>query len=199
VADDRHAFQDLLEQSLSDSEASEMMPRWNGNDLPVNVYPYAVSRHQIEQVIQTLNLPIVLTKDIDNADVILALRAPIKHHAKLRHLARSRQIPIHVVKSGGLPNLVRGLRRLLNMDEPGMPDAADLSMMMASGKDDEIEALEEARLAVEQIVIPKGQPVELLPRSASIRKMQHELIEHYRLTSRSFGDEPNRRLRIYPA
>jgi len=29
--------------------------------------------------------------------------------------------------------------------------------------------------------------------------MQHELVEHYRLQSRSFGDEPNRRLRIYPA
>jgi predicted RNA-binding protein Jag len=52
---------------------------------------------------------------------------------------------------------------------------------------------------VEQIVIPKGQPVELLPRSAKVRKMQHELVEHYRLKSNSFGDEPNRRIRIYPA
>ena len=40
---------------------------------------------------------------------------------------------------------------------------------------------EEARLAVEQIVLPKGQPVELLPRSPKVRKMQHELVEHYRL------------------
>jgi predicted RNA-binding protein Jag len=62
-----------------------------------------------------------------------------------------------------------------------------------------MDALEEARLAVEQIVIPKGQPVELLPRSSQVRKMQHELVEHYRLKSDSFGDEPNRRLRIYPA
>jgi predicted RNA-binding protein Jag len=48
-------------------------------------------------------------------------------------------------------------------------------------------------------VIPKGQPVELLPRRASVQQMQHELVERYRLTSNSFGDEPNRRLRIYPA
>ena len=54
-------------------------------------------------------------------------------------------------------------------------------------------------MAVEQIVIPQGQPVELLPRNAKVRKMQHELIEHYRLRSDSFGNEPNRRLRIYPA
>ena len=62
-----------------------------------------------------------------------------------------------------------------------------------------MEGLEEARLAVEQIVIPTGQPVELLPRSPKVRKMQHELVEHYRLQSDSFGEEPNRRLRIYPA
>jgi predicted RNA-binding protein Jag len=74
-----------------------------------------------------------------------------------------------------------------------------LRLFTKNGSDDELEALEEARLAVEQIVIPKKQPVELLPRSASVRKMQHELVEHYRLRSTSFGDEPNRRLRIYPA
>jgi stage III sporulation protein SpoIIIAA len=67
------------------------------------------------------------------------------------------------------------------------------------GREDEIDALEEARLAVEQIVIPKRQPVELLPRSASLRQMQHELVERYHLNSSSFGSEPNRRLRIYPA
>jgi predicted RNA-binding protein Jag len=89
---------------------------------------------------------------------------------------------------------------MLDMDDPSLPDATSLDLYLNRGdSDDEIEALEEARLAVEQIVIPKGQPVELLPRSASVRKMQHELVEHYHLKSRSFGEEPNRRLRIYPA
>jgi predicted RNA-binding protein Jag len=88
---------------------------------------------------------------------------------------------------------------MLDIDDAGTPEIADLSLFSSSGSDDEIEALEEARLAVEQIVIPKGQPVELLPRTAIVRKMQHELVEHYHLKSRSFGDEPNRRLRIYPA
>jgi len=74
-----------------------------------------------------------------------------------------------------------------------------MSLFVSGGSDDEIEALEEARLAVENIVIPKGQTVELLPRSPKVRKMQHELVEHYRLRSTSEGEEPNRRLRIYPA
>jgi stage III sporulation protein SpoIIIAA len=168
----------------------------NGEDA-MRLYPYGLSRHQIERVIQTLHMPVVITKDLDNADAVLALRSHAKAQAKLKHMAQGRQIPVHLVKSNSIPQITRALQRLLDMDDN--PAAIDLELFSHSGGDDELEALEEARLAVEQIVIPKGQPVELLPRSAHIRKMQHELAEHYRLKSLSCGEEPNRRLRIYPA
>jgi stage III sporulation protein SpoIIIAA len=195
-------FERLLDESLDQHGrlgyiAQSSGP--NGEDLPLHVYPYGVSRHQLEQVIQVLNLPVVLTKEMDNADSILALRSHVKSHSKLRHIARVRQVPIHMIKANTIPQITRALRRLLDMDEPGTTDERELSLFAQSGSEDEIDALEEARLAVEQIVIPKGQPVELLPRSAKVRKMQHELVEHYRLKSNSFGEEPNRRLRIYPA
>ena len=198
----QETFERLLDESLYQPLAEvtgDRIPGPNGEDLPLHVYPYGVSRHQLDRVVQTLNLPVSLTKDVDSADAVLALRTHVKHHSKLKHLARSRQLPIYTVKSNTVPQMARALRRLLKMDEPSVTDANDLRLFTQSGSDDEIDALEEARLAVEQIVLPKGQPVELLPRSPKVRKMQHELIEHYRLKSRSFGDEPNRRLRIYPA
>jgi TusA-related sulfurtransferase len=145
-----------------------------------------------------LELPIVLTKDFNGADAVLALRSHIKTHSKLRQMAKGRQIPIYGIKSNTIPQISRGLKRILGIDDP-QSEATDIRLFAQSGSDDELEALEEARLAVEQIVIPTGQPVELLPRSAKVRKMQHELVEHYRLQSDSFGEEPNRRLRIYPA
>ncbi|AFZ04458.1 R3H domain-containing nucleic acid-binding protein [Calothrix sp. PCC 6303] len=199
----RSEFDRLLDESwgLDDFEL-ELNPRQagpNGEDLPLHVYPYGVSRSQLEQVISVLNLPIALTKELDNADSILALRSHVKNHAKLRQLAKSRHLPLHMIKSSTIPQITRGLRRMLNMDDPEFGDERELQLMLHNGTDDEVDALEEARLAVEQIVIPKGQPVELLPRSAQVRKMQHELVEHYRLKSDSFGEEPNRRLRIYPA
>ncbi|HTL90493.1 MAG TPA: R3H domain-containing nucleic acid-binding protein [Leptolyngbya sp.] len=199
---EQQSFERMLDESLGrsfDTMEAESFPGPNGEELPLHVYPYGVSRQQLDQVIQTLNLPIILTKDMEGADAVLALRSHVKNHAKLRHLAKTRQIPIHTVKSNNVPQIAIALRRVLNMDEPGVPGEAELSLIVRGDNEDEIEALEEARLAVEQIVIPKGQPVELLPRSAIVRKMQHELIEHYRLKSRSFGEEPNRRLRIYPA
>ncbi|MBO3461768.1 AAA family ATPase [Aetokthonos hydrillicola Thurmond2011] len=196
-------FDRLLDESLNLSEGFDFtairQAGPNGEDLPLHIYPYGVSRGQLEQVIEVLNLPVELTKDLDSADAILALRSHVKNHAKLRQMAKARQVPIHMIKSSTIPQITRGLRRLLNIEDPETADDRELQLFLHNGSDDEIDALEEARLAVEQIVIPKGQPVELLPRSASVRKMQHELVEHYRLKSHSFGEEPNRRLRIYPA
>jgi stage III sporulation protein SpoIIIAA len=193
----RATFQELLNQTSWDGEEPDGTdPR--GDGLPLHVYPYGISASELAQIIDVLQLPVVLTKDMDSADVVLALRTHIKNHAKLRQVAKVRQLPIYSVKSGTIPQLTRTLRRMLNMDDV-LPETTDLRLFAKDGNEDELEALEEARLAVEQIVIPKGQPVELLPRSPKVRKMQHELIEHYRLKSDSFGDEPQRRLRIYPA
>jgi hypothetical protein len=147
-----------------------------------------------------LKLPIILTKDLDNSDAVLALRSQIKHHSKLCQIAKARELPIHAIKSNTIPHITKGLQEMLN---PDANDESDSNLFVAmegfKRNNDEMDALEETRLAVEQIVIPKGQPVELLPRNAKVRKMQHELVEHYRLRSDSFGEEPNRRLRIYPA
>lgn len=196
------------EASSTGSELPSQAPgqwQWenSNSDEPVpehqtfSLYPYGISRHQLEHVIHTLAMPIHITRELDTADGILALRSHARSNSKLRHLAHRSQIPIHTVKSNSIPQITRSLQRLLKRDD--QEDSVNLELFNYGGGNDELEALEEARLAVEQIVIPKGQPVELLPRSARVRKMQHELAEHYRLKSLSCGEEPNRRLRIYPA
>jgi len=208
VLPEKQSFEQLLDASFQQTDAfkrdfsfaeDEFMAGPNGEDLPLHIYPYGISRHQLDQVIQVLKLPIVLTKDLDGADAVLALRSHVKNHSKLRQISKARHIPIHTIKASTVGEITHGLQRMLHIDDREIMDIPDLRLFTKKGSDDEIEALEEARLAVGQIVIPKGQPVELLPRSATVRKMQHELVEHYRLRSSSFGDEPNRRLRIYPA
>lgn len=194
-------FEQMLDQSWQQPEentAKVRTPGPNGEDWPIYVYPYGISRNLLDQVLELLKLPVVLTKDIDSADAVMALRSQVKNHSKLRQMAKNKEVPIHVVKSNTLPQITRTLQRLLDLD-PTTSEGIDFEMLTKGSSEDEIEALEEARLAVEQIVIPKGQPVELLPRPAKVRRMQHELAEHYRLKSNSFGEEPNRRLRIYPA
>ncbi|MFZ8444670.1 R3H domain-containing nucleic acid-binding protein [Staphylococcus aureus] len=48
------------------------------------------------------------------------------------------------------------------------------------------------------MVMNRQEPLELAPRKAYIRRLQHQLVERFNLTSRSVGDEPMRRLRILP-
>jgi len=206
--DDQQRFQSLLDDSLRQLPIpSEKMSQVAGDDYYetddsdiTRIYAYGISRQQLDHVVRSLQLPVKFTKELASADAVLALRSHIRNHSKLKQVAKARQVPVYTVKSNSIPQITRSLRRLLDLDDDGeMLEGVDLEMFSRSGADDELEALEEARLAVEQIVIPKSQPVELLPRSPKIRKMQHELAEHYRLKSLSFGDEPNRRLRIYPA
>ncbi|WP_322745035.1 R3H domain-containing nucleic acid-binding protein, partial [Leptolyngbya ectocarpi] len=192
-------FQALLDQQLDTTDLELSTPVGASGEDWVPIYPYGISREQLHHVIDTLKLPVSVTKELGVAQAVLALRSHVRSHSKLKTIAKSRQIPIYTVKSNTIPQITRALQRLLDIDPRGQSEAIDLSLFTRKGEDDELEALEEARLAVEQIVIPKGQPVELLPRSAKIRKMQHELAEHYRLKSLSFGDEPNRRIRIFPA
>ncbi len=207
--DDQLRFQSLLDDSLLQMPLpSDKMAQAADDDYSegeddsdiARIYAYGISRQQLDHVVRSLQLPVQFTKELASADAVLALRSHIRNHSKLKQVAKARQVPVYTVKSNSIPQITRSLRRLLDLDDDGdMLEGVDLELFSRSGADDELEALEEARLAVEQIVIPKSQPVELLPRSPKIRKMQHELAEHYRLKSLSFGDEPNRRLRIYPA
>lgn len=67
----------------------------------------------------------------------------------------------------------------------------------ADRPDDAHAALEECRLAVEQVVLPQGRPVELLPRNEAVRALQAELVHHYRLRSAVFGRGRQQRLRVF--
>ena len=59
-------------------------------------------------------------------------------------------------------------------------------------------ACAQARLAVEHLVVAKGVPAELLPRSLAVIALQAQLVAGYALTSATVGASPNQRLRILP-
>lgn len=60
------------------------------------------------------------------------------------------------------------------------------------------QSFQEARIAIEQVVIPKEEPVELLPRPPQIISLQTELIEKYQLQSEKVGKGSDVCLRILP-
>jgi stage III sporulation protein SpoIIIAA len=189
------------ERLLSDWETESIPPAQNNSESLLSLYPYQMSRNLVEQTIEQLKLPVRVVGGVERADAILTLRATLRKHANLRRMAEGYGVPIYAVKANTVAQIASTLQQALGLedDQSVEPELESGKFACSGDEDDEWDALEEARLAVEQVVIPKGQPVELLPRAAHVRKMQHEFIEHYRLKSSSFGAEPNRRLRIYPA
>ena len=159
------------------------------------IYPYFVSDRYIETVISNLELPLSVTKDAIKADAILALRSSVKQNTKLRQLAKSRNITIYTIHSSTVPHITRALRKFLTLN---LVTAISRSNICKNKKLNQLEGLREARKAIENVVLKKQKSVELLANLATLRKLQYQLASSYNLKARSFGEEPNRSLRIYP-
>jgi stage III sporulation protein SpoIIIAA len=162
---------------------------------PLLLFGVGVSALLLEQAIRSRRLPVQCVESVEEADVVLALRQQLGQHPELRRRAQQAGVPILVIKADTLPQVQRGLERLLQRREPADAPEAEPAR---SGPDDDLAALEECRLAVEQLVLAKGQPVELLPRSARVRSLQAELAARYQLASAEFGSGRQQRLRIFP-
>lgn len=171
--------------------ASDWVGTPGPKDTHLKVYPYAVSKGLLERVVKTLQLPVEVVKSIDEADAIVALKSYARAGAKIYSLAEAKQIPVYVVKSNNLPQIQKVLREALQLD-------TEIGAVDIEGDIDETEvALEETRQAISK-VMDRLEPLELTPRRAYIRRLQHQLVERFNLSSRSIGDEPMRRLRILP-
>ena len=160
------------------------------------LYAYGINTQDLRFLIKILNLPIIVTREIQYADGILALGNLIKNNKKLRQISNSRNLQIYTIQNNNLLQISRALKQLLNYTFSPGPIKQEEKIRRVSDK--LLSPLEEARLVIEEIVIFKKCTVDLLPRPSAIRKLQHEIIHHYHLTSVGVGTGLSRRVRIYP-
>ena len=150
----------------------------------------------VEQVIRRHRWPARLVDDLCDADVVLSVRQGLGRASALRRQAKDQHVPILVIKADTLPQIERALERLLSRRASAPEPNAVLVDL--SGNDDELAGLEECRLAIEQVVMPQGRPVELVPRTERVRGLQAELVSRYRLRCDVFGQAEHGRLRVFP-
>ncbi|KAM1041747.1 hypothetical protein TB2_030439 [Malus domestica] len=129
-----------------------------------------------------------LTDDINRADALLALQSKLKKNPPLQAVAKSYEAPVYVTKSNSLMEIKKAVRALISAHKDGLRDYGSVENLKSSEK---IDALEEARIAIEQVVIPKGEPVELLPRPSHIMSAQMDLIRKYQLEAERISKEPD--------
>ena len=158
------------------------------------LYIYGINNQDLKSLIKTLRLPIIITKEIQYADAVLALANLVKNNRKLRQIAHSRKITIHTIQSNSLLQVAKALRLLAKKNSltplKKKNDKAKINKIISQ---EFITPLEEVRLAIEEIVIPNNLAIELFPRTSAVRKQQHELILHYQLRGISVGKDKKRR------
>ena len=152
-----------------------------GTILPtLRVLPHGISRKRLELAIKELQLPVIIARDPDEADVAITLKSEYRQKTATLREVEERGLPIYVLKSNTIVQMEASLTSIFSLEV-----------------DPREAALRETEEAI-GLVIHRAEPVELSPQNAYIRRLQHQMAERANLVSRSRGREPYRRVRLYP-
>ncbi len=150
------------------------------------IYLYAVSRTIVEKVIERLDLNAEITRNLDEADIVIAHKNFAKGGAKILNTANEYRLQVFYIKTNSMAQIQKVLKEALQID----------STESLQGYYDEAErALDEAKTAIDKILAGEHL-IELQPQNQHIRKLQHELVEQHNLISKSVGEGAERHLRI---
>ena len=163
------------------------------------LYLYGLNTQDIKSLIKTLELPVIITKEIQYADAILALTNLVKNNRKLKQISHSKKITIHSIQKNSLLSIAKVLR-VIAKSKISKPQQEKLEKAKVTRilSEQFITPLEETRLEIEELVLVKKIPIDLMPQTTRVRKQQHELITHYQLQGVTVGKNKSKRLRIFP-
>ncbi|MDP9266453.1 MAG: AAA family ATPase [Chloroflexota bacterium] len=145
----------------------------------MRVYPFGLSWSRVEEASRGLGLPVAIVREPEQADVVLTLKNYYRRKTPRLRNAESAGIPIYVARSNSSSQIATALSSVFELRRPP-----------------EDHALDEAREAIDAVAGGQSDQVELSPQNAYVRRRQHELAEDASLASRSFGQEPYRRVHV---
>jgi len=147
------------------------------------IFPFGIKNDRLYEAIHMLQVPVTLAQTIGDADLILTIKSQLKSKSKLTQITKGRNIPLHVLKANTAKNIQKFLKETFRITET----------------EEELE--KEALLEIKKLCTKVKQEVKVLdatPHPDYIRRLQHQKVEKLGLNSLSIGEEPNRRVRIYP-
>ncbi|KAK1268685.1 hypothetical protein QJS04_geneDACA008229 [Acorus gramineus] len=194
IVDDESMTEDFLETNDEPIPYEEFTSNFAGQKT-IHIFAYGIAEASVMQATKQLQMDnaIELTDDISEAALFLALHSKLKKNSRIQAVVESHAIPIYVTKTSSLGQITKAIRAF--MIDYSKKDFAVDDQISSSEK---LDALEEARLAIEKVVISKGEPVDLLRRPSNILRFQIDLIKKYNLQIERMGKEPDVWLRILP-
>jgi stage III sporulation protein SpoIIIAA len=164
--------------------ADDYVPRsTQGEPLqPLSVYAFGVARNRLQQSARRLRVPLTISDDLGGADAVLTLKTYYRRRPKLIVDAERRGMPIYVLRA----NTISQMENFI----------IDLFKLEIDPLDPFREALRETESAIMQIRAGANF-IDLAPQESSVRRHQHQLARKAQMISQSYGQEPNRHVRIF--
>ena len=148
---------------------------------PVKIFPFGVNKGQLDRAIRALNVPAQVVLKIDEADFVVTTKSKARPGTKIYVAANEHDLPIHVIKKNVSAQIMKFLKYYFKVGEEDREDIA-------------LREIDEAVATVKN----SGKSADVNPQNAYIRRLQHQRVEELGLRSESVGEDPLRRLRIYP-
>ncbi len=154
---------------------------------PAHIFSYGVNRQRLERAARRLRVPLRLVDDIGAAQGFVTLKTHYRRRQRPVSDAEVRGLPIYVLRS----NTQHQMENLL-LDMFNVPTAPE------NGQDALEQAMKEASAAI-GMVRKSTRFLDLKPQDARTRRRQHQIVRQAKLVSHSYGEEPNRRVRVFRA
>jgi stage III sporulation protein SpoIIIAA len=150
----------------------------------VDIYPFGVARNRLLQAAKQLNVPARIVRNLKDADTLLTLRRYYRERQQPVVEAEQRGMPIFVLRSNTSQQMEQFLVDLFNLTS-------------SDSKPNQERAVVDQTQAAIQAVLNGQRWIDLAPATSTIRRLQHEMARQADLVSHSYGQEPNRHVRIF--
>jgi hypothetical protein len=149
----------------------------------VRMYAFGVARNRLQQAARRLHVPVIMTDDPGQVDMIVTLKNYYRRRPKLIVDAERRGTPIYVLRANTITQMENFLIDVFQKE------VNDEALDPSAG-------LNEARDAIARVRGGLTNTVDLTPQPAAVRRAQHEMIRMAKLEGESIGNEPDRFVRI---
>ncbi len=181
---------DDREEAPAPAVAAPAAPR----SAPTRVHPFGVSRERLQEAAEDAGLEVTVAQSVAEADVVLTTKAHFRRRAGVLETAEELGKPVFVLRRNTAGQIVGFLQQVAYGREAAQGGEAGerATGAMEAGSN-------EAVVGVERILTGQADAIELQPRSAFVRRVQHRIAEQAELRSTSAGREPRRRVTIRKA
>ncbi len=172
-------------EQMPDREEVFLEPDIHGNHAaPVSytLFPYGIGYERINRVIGSLGAPVRLAKNLSEADFVLTIKKQMSEGG-LSRILEGREMPVHVLRRNSVHDIERFFRNLYHIPESEVSTEEDALFEIGE---------------ILKVVRSEKRSVDASPRSSYLRRIQHQEVSDQGFHSISIGEEPKRRLRVYP-